>query len=157
MWDPHQERWFGASIAVSYSSMRIFSVQSELSYIAAFCDVVLAEIWRLEAQELGRSKNDFVSSISHELRSPLGMLFRTIRTIGIPTDNGCSMFLIYFSRARSMACPSALWYWYSTHPRASVRSQWNQIYYSCPWLMALVCCSLTYYERPCSISNASML
>jgi signal transduction histidine kinase len=71
MWDPHQDRWFGASISVSYSSMRIFSVQNELSYIAAFCDVVLAEIWRLEAQELGRSKNDFVSSISHELRSPL--------------------------------------------------------------------------------------
>ena len=75
MWDPHQERWFGASIAVSYSSMRIFSAQHELSYVAAFCDVVLAEIGRLEAQELGRSKNDFVSSISHELRSPLGMVF----------------------------------------------------------------------------------
>ena len=72
MWDPHQERWFGASIAVSYSSMRIFSAQQELSYIAAFCDVVLAEVWRLEAQELSRSKNDFISSISHELRSPLG-------------------------------------------------------------------------------------
>jgi len=72
MWDPHQERWFGASIAVSYSSMRIFSANHELSYMAAFCDVVLAEIGRLEAQELGRSKNDFVSSISHELRSPLG-------------------------------------------------------------------------------------
>ena len=78
MWDAHQERWFGASIAVSYASMRIFSVQNELSYIAAFCDVVLAEIWRLEAQELGRSKNDFVSSISHELRSPLGENLRTM-------------------------------------------------------------------------------
>jgi hypothetical protein len=73
MWDPHQERWFGACIAVSYSSMRIFSPQHELSYLAAFCDVVLAEIWRLEAQEIGRSKNVFVSTISHELRSPLGM------------------------------------------------------------------------------------
>jgi hypothetical protein len=72
MWDPHQERWFGACIAVSYSSMRIFSPQHELSYLAAFCDVVLAEIWRLEAQEIGRSKNVFVSTISHELRSPLG-------------------------------------------------------------------------------------
>jgi len=72
MWDSHQERWFGASIAVSYSPMRIFSANHELSYMAAFCDVVLAEIGRLEAQELGRSKNDFVSSISHELRSPLG-------------------------------------------------------------------------------------
>lgn len=71
MWDPHQERWFGASIVLSYSSTRIFSIRNELSYLAAFCDVVLGEIWRLEAQELGRSKNAFISSISHELRSPL--------------------------------------------------------------------------------------
>jgi hypothetical protein len=71
MWDPHQERWFGASIVLSYSSTRIFSVRNELSYLAAFCDVVLGEIWRLETQELGRSKNAFISSISHELRSPL--------------------------------------------------------------------------------------
>lgn len=71
MWDPHQERWFGASIVLSYSSTRMFSVRNELSYLAAFCDVVLGEIWRLESQELGRSKNDFISSISHELRSPL--------------------------------------------------------------------------------------
>ena len=87
MWDPHQERWFGASIAVSYSSMRIFSVQSELSYIAAFCDVVLAEIWRLEAQELGRSKNNFVSSISHELRSPLGTVVRMTHLVGNSLTN----------------------------------------------------------------------
>lgn len=71
MWDPHQERWFGASVILSYSSTRIFSIRNELSYLAAFCDVVLGEIWRLEAQEVGRSKNDFISSISHELRSPL--------------------------------------------------------------------------------------
>lgn len=71
MWDPSQERWFGVSIAMSYSPVRIFSTQDELRYIAAFCDVVLAEIWQLEAQELSRSKNDFVSSLSHELRSPL--------------------------------------------------------------------------------------
>lgn len=71
MWDPHLERWFGASVVLSYSSTRMFSARNELSYVAAFCDVVLGEIWRLEAQELGRSKNDFISSISHELRSPL--------------------------------------------------------------------------------------
>ena len=93
MWDPHQERWFGASIAVSYSSMRIFSVHSELSYIAAFCDVVLAEIWRLEAQELGRSKNNFVSSISHELRSPLGEFPRTTRVAGESTDEASSTLM----------------------------------------------------------------
>lgn len=39
--------------------------------MAAFCDVVQAEIWRLEAQLLDQTKNDFISSLSHELRSPL--------------------------------------------------------------------------------------
>ena len=100
MWDPHQERWFGASIALSYSSMRIFSVQNELSYIAAFCDVVLAEIWRLEAQELGRSKNDFVSSISHELRSPLGENLRTMLRPERIADILFSTFLFHFQRAQ---------------------------------------------------------
>lgn len=71
MWDPHQERWFGASVILSYSPTRIFSIRSEISYMAAFCDVLLGEIWRLQAQEVGRAKNDFISSISHELRSPL--------------------------------------------------------------------------------------
>jgi hypothetical protein len=93
MWDPHQERWFGACIAVSYSSMRIFSPQHELSYLAAFCDVVLAEIWRLEAQEIGRSKNVFVSTISHELRSPLGMepTATVVCDLSKLANNVCSM------------------------------------------------------------------
>jgi hypothetical protein len=34
MWDPRQERWFGASIVLSYSSTRIFSIRNELSYLA---------------------------------------------------------------------------------------------------------------------------
>lgn len=96
MWDSHQERRFGASIAVSYSSMRIFSARHELSYIAAFCDVVLSEIWRLEAQELGRSKNDFVSSISHELRSPLGAISHMLRSPLQPADRFRSMFTLPF-------------------------------------------------------------
>jgi hypothetical protein len=109
MWDPHQDRWFGASIAVSYSSMRIFSAQHELSYIAAFCDVVLAEIWRLEAQDLGRLKNDFVSSISHELRSPLGTRPHVIHDCaklltGLPV---CPTFIYYDWRSLPIGLPEA--------------------------------------------------
>ncbi|PIA89364.1 Histidine protein kinase 1 [Cercospora beticola] len=71
IWRPAEERWFGAAVVLSYSPTRIFSYSSELSYMAAFCDVVLAQVASLEAQELGRSKKEFISSISHELRSPL--------------------------------------------------------------------------------------
>jgi hypothetical protein len=71
IWDNHRDRWFGACLVLSYSPIRIFSSQSDMNYLAAFCDVWLSDIARLEAQMVSRSKNDFISSISHELRSPL--------------------------------------------------------------------------------------
>ncbi|KAK4579829.1 hypothetical protein LTR86_000030 [Recurvomyces mirabilis] len=71
MWNSYKERWFGAVFIISYSPMRSFSARSDLPYLAAFCDVLLAEIARIEAQAADRSKNDFILSILHELRSPL--------------------------------------------------------------------------------------
>ncbi|GAB7362459.1 hypothetical protein MBLNU230_g2781t1 [Neophaeotheca triangularis] len=75
IWDHVRSRWYGANIIWTYSAMRVLSVEGELSYMAAFCDVVMAEVSRLDAQSADRAKSDFISSISHELRSPLhGML-----------------------------------------------------------------------------------
>nr|OQO21447.1 hypothetical protein B0A51_11866 [Rachicladosporium sp. CCFEE 5018] len=71
MWDTSNERWYGASMIWSYSPIRILRASTDLTFVAAFCDVVMAEIARAEAQSVDRSKNDFISSISHELRSPL--------------------------------------------------------------------------------------
>ncbi|TKA61661.1 hypothetical protein B0A49_10128, partial [Cryomyces minteri] len=44
---------------------------SKLSYLAAFGDSIMAEVARCDAQSADRAKADFISSISHELRSPL--------------------------------------------------------------------------------------
>lgn len=41
--------------------------------MSAFCDVILAELHRLEAQTSEKAKSDFISTMSHELRSPLRM------------------------------------------------------------------------------------
>lgn len=71
MWDHTRQRWYAASIFWSYSPLRLFSEESEVKYMQAFCDVILAELHRLEAQTSDRAKSDFISTISHELRSPL--------------------------------------------------------------------------------------
>lgn len=94
MWDPHRERWFGASLALSYSPKRIFSARNELGYIAAFCDVLLAEIWGLEAQMIGLSKSDFISSISHELRSPLHGILGSAECLEEQASNTVSQELV---------------------------------------------------------------
>ncbi|KAK5730030.1 hypothetical protein LTR17_011433 [Elasticomyces elasticus] len=70
MWDQNRGRWFSGCAIWSYAPLRLLS-DSEVNYMSAFCDVVMAEIYRLEAQNSDRMKADFISSISHELRSPL--------------------------------------------------------------------------------------
>lgn len=71
MWDQTRSRWFAACAIWTYSPLRVFSVEFEANYLAAFCDVIMAEVHRLEALNSDRAKSDFISTISHELRSPL--------------------------------------------------------------------------------------
>lgn len=71
MWDHVRQRWFAGVMFWSSSPFRVLSVESDLRYISAFCDVIMTEATRLEAERSDRAKMDFLSSISHELRSPL--------------------------------------------------------------------------------------
>lgn len=70
MWDTEQ-RFFSACIAWTLDSHRILTTHSELSYLAAFCDCTMSEVARINASIADKAKSDFISSISHELRSPL--------------------------------------------------------------------------------------
>lgn len=70
IWDETIGRWFAACICFTYSPLRVLA-PSEMNYVAAFCDVLMAEMKRLEVQASDKAKTDFISSISHELRSPL--------------------------------------------------------------------------------------
>ena len=70
LWDSSRDRWFALSVAWTTSPTRILQVE-ELVYLASFGNSVLAELSRLDTLAADRAKADFISSISHELRSPL--------------------------------------------------------------------------------------
>lgn len=71
MWDTRAKRFYAGAIIWSYNTSRIFSMADEINYLGAFCDVIMAEVGRLDVQADMQAKTTFISSISHELRSPL--------------------------------------------------------------------------------------
>lgn len=71
LWDPHRDRWFASAVIWSSDPKRVFTSEQELSYLAAFSNTVMAEVARLDTKLADAAKADFISSISHELRSPL--------------------------------------------------------------------------------------
>ncbi|RFU26643.1 hypothetical protein B7463_g9706, partial [Scytalidium lignicola] len=71
LWDSHRDRWFAGSFAWATRPTRVLTRAKDLSYLAAFGNSIMAEVARLDAIAVDRAKSDFISSISHELRSPL--------------------------------------------------------------------------------------
>jgi len=70
LWDSQKERWFAGCIGWTTDPKRALQSE-EVTYLAAFGNSVMAEINRIEAVANDRAKSDFISNISHELRSPL--------------------------------------------------------------------------------------
>ncbi|KIN03519.1 hypothetical protein OIDMADRAFT_116731, partial [Oidiodendron maius Zn] len=71
LWDVNSDRWSVASLIWSTSPSRALDPAEDSTYLAAFGNSIMAEVAKLSAQVLARMKTDFISSISHELRSPL--------------------------------------------------------------------------------------
>ena len=71
LWDQNRERWHSGSLVWSTCATRILCPMEDLTYLVAFGNSIMAEVGRLSAQVLSQMKTDFISSISHELRSPL--------------------------------------------------------------------------------------
>ncbi|MCJ1396376.1 hypothetical protein MMC18_009266 [Xylographa bjoerkii] len=72
LWDANTSCWLaGCFCWTTTSRPQIFSRGTEVSFLKAFCNSVLTEVSRLATLEADGQKSDFISSISHEFRSPL--------------------------------------------------------------------------------------
>ncbi|KAF3914237.1 hypothetical protein AA313_de0203991 [Arthrobotrys entomopaga] len=70
LWHFQKEKWFAAIIGWTSDAKKSFD-PSDVTYFNAFGTAITAEISRLETLAVSKAKSDFISSISHELRSPL--------------------------------------------------------------------------------------
>lgn len=64
------DRWYAGCFGWTFDAKRALQTE-EITYFAAFSNSIMSEIFRLEAVAMDQAKSDFISSISHELRSPL--------------------------------------------------------------------------------------
>lgn len=68
---------YAASFSWTYDVSRVFT-SDELSYMQGFMNSIMSEVSQLHTLSADKAKGDFISSISHELRSPLhGVLAST--------------------------------------------------------------------------------
>ncbi|KAL4736194.1 hypothetical protein BDV11DRAFT_211391 [Aspergillus similis] len=72
LWDMDKSRWI-AGLAMWTS--RYHFKQQDLEYVRAFSGTIVSELAQVDRAATNKSKDDLLSSVSHELRSPLhGML-----------------------------------------------------------------------------------
>jgi signal transduction histidine kinase len=60
---------------------RVLTHARDLNYLAAFGNSIMAEVARLDVVGADRAKSDFISSISHELRSPLHGILASVELL----------------------------------------------------------------------------
>lgn len=86
LWDAGLGRWFSGCFCWSGSDHRTYST-SELAFTSSYVKSVMAECNRLNTLMSDKQKGDFISSVSHELRSPLHGILASAEFLGDGDNN----------------------------------------------------------------------
>ncbi|KAJ5100726.1 hypothetical protein N7456_006778 [Penicillium angulare] len=77
LWDWNKSRWLSGTLLWTSKMQRALGME-ELGYFKAFSNSIISEVARIDWNNMENTKSSFISSISHELRSPLhGILGNT--------------------------------------------------------------------------------
>ena len=80
LWDSNQDKWFAYSLAWTTNPARILQ-RPDFTYLASFGNSIMTELSRLETVAADNAKSGFISSISHELRSPLHGIMASVELL----------------------------------------------------------------------------
>ncbi|QSZ28659.1 hypothetical protein DSL72_003158 [Monilinia vaccinii-corymbosi] len=81
LWDSQRERWFANTMLWTSDPTRVLSLDDDLNYVAAFGNSIMAEVSRLDIVASDQTKTALISSISHEIRSPLHAIGASIELL----------------------------------------------------------------------------
>lgn len=85
LWNATDSQWFAGCFCWTPQPTRVFSQAVDLSSVFAFGSSIMTEYSRVESIIADRQKGDFISSISHELRSPLHGVLAAAEFLGSTT------------------------------------------------------------------------
>lgn len=105
LWNAINSQWFAGCFCWTPQPTRIFNRAVDLSSTFGFASSLMTEYSRVESVIADRQKGDFISSISHELRSPLHGVLAAAELFGdtgldeyqeslIETINACGRTLL---------------------------------------------------------------
>ena len=94
LWDAGRSRWLSGCCVWSTEPTRILSKQSELAFLTAFGNSVMAECSRIDTEIADQKKGDFIGSVSHELRSPLHGVLASAEFLGDEDLSGFQKTLV---------------------------------------------------------------
>lgn len=81
LWDSALERWYAGTLIWSMSATRPLDPHEDITYLATFGNSIMTEIARMNAAVKSQMKENFLSSISHELRSPLHGILASVELL----------------------------------------------------------------------------
>ncbi|KAL4862289.1 hypothetical protein BDV12DRAFT_46326 [Aspergillus spectabilis] len=81
IWDWNRSRWLAGTLVWTSDVFRALGAD-ELHYFKAFGDSIISEVARVDWATTQKSKSAFMSSVSHELRSPLHGILASAELLG---------------------------------------------------------------------------
>ena len=67
--DSGRRRWTAGCLLWSFDPLRVLTIETEMNFVAAFCDIIAGETRSLEVQRSDKAKSDFISSVSVSIRT----------------------------------------------------------------------------------------
>ncbi|KAL2807823.1 hypothetical protein BJX63DRAFT_439832 [Aspergillus granulosus] len=81
IWDWNKSRWLAGTLVWTSNTFRALGAD-ELHYFKVFGDSIISEVARVDWTTTQQSKSAFMSSVSHELRSPLHGILASAELLG---------------------------------------------------------------------------